>query len=1182
MKKQLLRLMLSSIKSGKLAVIFILLLVTLQSSASPTVETQSAKISINLKGATLADILSEIEAKSGYHVFYNSDQSVALKNITINAKDKSVAEILTEILKNSGYVYSFQNNKTIVITQEVKAQPNKKIIVKGKVLNSDDRTPVVGATVLIKNTTVGAITDNNGLFTLTAVVGDIITVSYLGTKPYEKPLKENDTNLTINLDRDAVVIEEVIVTGYQEISKTRMTGSAETVTSKDITNKGYTSVEDILKGQMTGVATMSISGRPGAQAQIRVRGINSLTGDSNPIWIVDGMPLQGDVPDISMGGTEFQESVLTSGIGNISPDDIESITVLKDAAATAIYGSRAANGVIVIKTKRGSVGKSFINVQSAFSISEAPKNRLQLMNTEQKIDFERGIYTDFPGTVHGGRVHQILKKRDKGVYTTAQAEAEINSLRGIDTNWYDEVFRMAQSQTHSVTLSGGSETTQYYSNLSYSSQEGVMPNNKYENFGANIKLTHDFNKWFRVNFDVRTSLRSDRSSASVVNPLEYATFANPYERPYDNNGNYAYDRSYYSTLSTLADGYKYDFNIIEDLNNNTTRSRYNSNQANLKLEAKIIEGLMFSTMGTISTTNQHTMNELTPGSFSSEYNSWLGSFYNEKEIPNYMNNGKLSESAARSTGWTIRNQLEYARGFSNGNHYVNVLLGHEVSSNMGYGFDSMIPEWSDIYGTATYPDLIGSTITGNLKLSSLGGHKETQDRSVSMFMTASYSYFDRYVVAASGRLDGADIIGTQNRFAPLWNVSGKWNIHNEKFMSKVKFIDQFAFRFSYGFTGSIDRSALPFSVLRKTANYTYDGEKIRDRYDPSNPSIKWQRKEDLNFGLDLSMLNNRVNFTVNYYDNKTRNLIDTKNVAASTGRNQIKANVASLRNTGWELSLKTVNVRAKDFSWITSFNFSQNENIVTDTYYKDLKDYTLNSNSSFDESYNMYIQGQSATSFYGYKFAGVDPMTGGTLAYVDGFDEKGQRLGSLNGNGRYVFNIDEANNQYGTMLNAARGYLGESYPPITGGFSTQFNYKRFSLSASFTYMTGHKIRSFERAGTPVGISENNVLATEANRWRKPGDITTVPAYSTGRTEYLYQVFDFRFENGSFLKCNNISFGYNLPQNLCESIKLSSIRFNFNASNIFTLTKYRGIDPETMGAFTYPSARKYNFSISIGI
>ena len=1165
--------------------LFLLLLISASSIWARDGYSQKSQEIFSVKSGTIESIFRQIKKQSGYEFFYNTAVLDVKENVSLATPNGTLEDILRQVLGNK-YSYSIRDNY-ILISGKKHVLPDevKKIVIKGLVKDRKGES-LPGVSVLLKGTTVGVATDVKGEFMLTIPAQDTIVLrfTFIGMKTKDVVYRAQEKPIVVVLEESATEVEEVIVTGYQEIKKERMTGSVEVVTSKDIANKGYTSVEDVLKGQMAGVAVMNLSGRPGAQARIRIRGINSLTGDTNPIWIVDGMPLTGNVPEVSMGGTEFEETVLTSGIGNIPPDDIESITVLKDAAATAIYGSRAANGVIVVTTKRGMVGRSYINVQVSYGLSEAPDNRLKMMNTKEKIAFERGIYEDFPGLNVGGRVYQLLKKVDNGLLTKVEAETEIERLSKINTNWFDKIFRVAHTQNYSISLSGGNETTQYYGSLSYLSQEGVMPNNKYESMGASMKLTHDFNKFLRVHFDVRSSLRNDRSSASPVNPLDYATYANTYERLYDEEGNYDYDRSSFSELSSIRDGYRYDFNILKDLNDNTTKSRYVSNQVSLKLEFKIMEGLMLSSMGTFSNSNNHSMKELVPGSYASKRASWLAGIYTEGEITDEMNNGMVQESTSRSQQWTIRNQLEFARGFSGGDHYVNAYLGQEVSSSKGYGFTSMIREWSDVYGVASYPDLTGVTLKSSFTdlLAKLGSHSETQDRSASFFMTGSYSYKDRYVIQGSARLDGVDIIGTDNRFSPLWNVSGKWNVHNESFMTRFGFINQLAFRVSYGFVGSIDRNALPFSVLRKVSNYSYNGEKIMDRYDPSNPSIKWQRQENRNIGFDASLLNNRINLVVNYYDNDTRNLLDDKKIAASTGRLSVAANVASVNNRGWEISLRTLNVRTTDFSWVTSVNFTKNKDKVTETYYQDLSEVSASTNSTFESIYNLYIQGRPVKAFYGYKYAGVDPYTGNSLAYVDGFDDDGNRLGTLTPEGKYVYNMD--NDLTTQLANSSRGYLGRSDPPITGGFTTQFNYKRFSLFAQFTYMTGHLARSFQYyvSGGTTSASARNLLKIEANRWRKPGDMTDVPKYGTSRTEYLYQLFDFRFEKGDYLKCNNISLGYNLDPALCAKLYITRARLNLNMANVFTLTKFRGIDPETKGAFTYPSARTYSFTLSIGI
>lgn len=1162
--------------------VFLLILISVSSVRAVDTYAQKPDTEINVTSGTIASIFEQIRQQSELEFFYNTNILDVNRSVVLKHRKGTLDDILSEVLGDK-YTYTIKD-RYVLITEKTRENNRQAevVYVRGNVVGRDLR-PIVGATVLLKGSTIGTATDAHGAFALRVPSHSniVLTVSFLGMQTQE--VKYNgEASLRIILEEGSQKIEDVVVTGYQTISKERMTGAVDVITAKDIAFKGYTNVEDILKGQFAGVVTMSLSGRPGAQSSVRIRGINSLDGDINPIWIVDGMPLQGDVPEISMGGTEFQETVLTSGIGNIAPDEIESITILKDAAATAIYGARAANGVVVVTTKRGTIGKSYINVQSSFGISEAPENRLKMMNTAQKMEFERGMYEDFPGLDLGGRVYQIYKKSENGTLTSEEAARELDRLSRINTDWFKEIFRTGQTQNHSVSLSGGDEKTQYYASLSYLGEKGIIPNNKYESIGASIKLTHDFNDWFRINFDVRSTLRNDRSSASSVNPLDYATYANPYEQPYDEYGNYEYDRSSYPTLSQITDGYKYDFNIFEDLNRNTSKTRYLSSQMILKLEFTLMEGLIFSSMGTFSNSNNHTTKELTPGTYSSKRNLWLSNFFAEGEVSDDFNNGQISESTSRSQGWTVRNQLEFARGLGGERHYLNLLLGQEISSTMSQGFSSMIPEWSDVYGVATYPDLSGIELNSSktLYINRLGSHTESQNRNVSFYFIGSYSFMDRYVFQGSIRFEGADIIGTENQFSPLWNISGKWNLHNEEFMSNLPFFNQLALRASYGYTGNIDRRALPFSYMQKVNNYSYDGEKLMDRYYPANPSIKWQRKEDISFGLDLSVLNHRINFTVNYYNNTTRDVLGENKVAASTGRQSIKANIASLRNKGWELSLRTVNIRTRDFTWITSFNIAFNDDKILDTYYKSLNEVSYSTNSS-SSLYNLSIQGMPIRAFYGYPFAGIDPYDGNTLAYIDGFNDKGERLGSPTGDGRYIFNMDaNYNTQY---LSASRKYIGKSDPSTTGGFSTQLNYRRWSLSANFTFMLDFLARNYMYYDGDLTVAKTarNVQVTQANRWRKPGDITDVARYSTSRTEYLYQLLDFRFDKGDYLKCNNISVGYNVSPDFCYKVGISRARVNLNMANVFTATKFRGIDPETKGNYGYPSARSYKISLSIG-
>lgn len=1102
-------------------------------------------LKLNLKEVSLMTLFREIQKQTGIDFVYNEEQCRDFGKVSVEISDGMVEQLLQQVFDSSKLTYRFENGVIMIKALDEMRPQEQKVQISGSVVDTKGQ-PLPGVTILLKGTTVGCVTDSEGNFRLELPMREniVLSFSFVGMKTIEVAYS-GQKEMKVVLEEEITEMEQVnvISTGYYDIDKSKMTGAVEVVTAREIAGKGYTSIDEVLRGTLAGVSVMNVSGRPGAQAQIRIRGVNSLTGNMEPMWIVDGMPMQGNLPtSVGVGATDLENTVLTSGIGNISPDDVESITILKDAAAAAIYGSRAANGVIVIKTKRGRVGKSYINVQSSFAISEAPKNRLEMMNSEEKIAFERSLYEDFPNATLRGRASLLYKGIDEGTISRADAMAELENMRQINTDWFDEIFRVALNHKHVVTLSGGSETTQFYSSINYSNEQGVIPNNDYKHFGATLKLTHDFNRNLRILFDVSSSLRTEKSSASAVNPLYYATFANPYERPYDENGNYAYDYSYEPELSKVKDGYMYDFNMLKDLRENTAKTKYGSNQVNLQLEWKLFEGFMYSLAGTVSNTSSYTRKEIAPGSYTSKVKSWILDLYSENEIPDNLNLGALQENTSRSFGWTVRNQIKYARELKE-DHFVNIVVGHEVSAVESNSFMQYSPQYDVDKGLIGYPNLDGVN-AGDLDLDRLHETSKGQDRSVSVFATASYSYKDRYVVAGSSRWDGADIIGTDNRFSPLWNVSLKWNMHEENFMKSCRFVNVLSLRGSYGFTGSIDRNAYPFTLMTYGSLRYYDGIQLPIDVMPGNPSVKWQKKEDRSIGLDFSLFNYRINGTVNYYCNDVNNLLGDKKIPYSTGRGSVVANLSSLRNSGWEFSLNTVNIDHENFRWTTSFNIALNDNKITDAFYEKISDlYTIRR--------KYQIEGYPVNAWFGFKTAGINPQTGEYMIYTDAKDEDGHPKGYPYGNG-YI-----ADGSTYSTENAY--YLGEAEPPISGGFGTTLTYKRLSLNAQFAFMTGHKIKSFKSYnGSLMNASRLNQLKTEANRWRKPGDITNVPKYTTSTaTLSLLEITDDKLEDGSYLKCNLISLGYNLPSNLCQKLGLSQLRCTFNVHNLFTWTKYRG-------------------------
>ena len=1025
------------------------------------------------------------------------------------------------------------------------------------VVTDEEGLPLPGASVVLDGSKTGTITDLDGKFEIIAISSKDknLTISFVGMQAAVIPIK-GKSKIEVTLNKSTELMDEVVVTGYQTINKTRMTGAVEVVTSKDIANKGYTSIGDVLRGSMAGVSTRNTSGKLGSQPEIRIRGLNSLYGNMNPTWIVDGVPFYGDLNDLI-------------------PEDIESITVLKDAAATAIYGSQAANGVIVVKRKQGREGKPYIRVASSFSFEDAPESKLDLMNSAEKIEFERSVYEDFPERATGGRVIMLLKDADMGKITHAQAEAEIARLSNINTNWYDVIFRTPFTQNHNVSFSGGTSKTKYYSSMSVRLSEGLVPSNTYNNYNGMLRIMHDFNKRLRFSFSLSSNYSKSKDSNASVSILHYATFANPYERPYDENGNYAYDRSYSSKISSLKDGYVENFNILNELYNNTSTSNALSNMASLEIELKILKNLKFVSNGSFSTSFSNSEQVLMPGTQTAASRSWIGRLF--KELPDYLNNGSLDERDSRRLSYTLSNRLEYTQCFKE-DHFVNLFLGQEVSESQSRIHGVQFPEYDPEKGLNDVPE-IGEDKIGyvNQMIKNLMHQSESRSRSVSFFMSAGYSYKDRYVLSTSMRLDGADIIGTSNRFSPLWNASMKYNMHNEKFMKSIDWLSEFAFRFSYGYTGSIDKMALPFNVLTYWGGSKFFDETIPTTIRPKNPSVKWQKKQDRSFGLDLGFFRNRVRTSLNYYNNITKDLLDSKKLPVSVGISTIRCNGSSIRNYGFEFSLSSVNYQTRDFSWTTNFNIASNKSKVIKSYYKNIADVPKGYSKTEP------VEGSSTSSWMGYRFAGIDPLTGHTLAYVDNTG-RDVPIGFQRPDGTWVLDMDDMMNEKDKRK--IKVNLGDSYPPIAGGFGTSVTWKKFVLSTRFVFMLGHKIPSAYYSvanGGSIEMASMNVLKKEANRWRKPGDITDMPRYNTSSMSSSLQTdwYDRKLESGDYLKCAEISLGYFMPQSLCSKFYLTSCRVNLNIRDIFTISKYKGLDPENFGGFGYPNSKKYMVSLSLG-
>lgn len=727
-------------------------------SLHASIRAQKQMVTLKLEKTSVAEAIRELKQQTRLDFFFSNKEVNVKKTVSLNCENMRIDEVLQQLL-GTEFQFEFVDNMVIITPGFRKSEEEtKSVLYKGTVCDSQGQ-PLPGVTVAVKGTSLGVATDVNGNFQIQMppATNWIFVFSFIGMQTVE--IQSGDRReFEVVLKPAKEELEEVVVTGYQTIRKERMTGTTATITANQIAGRGLQSIDEILNSTISGLNMIS-SGRPGQDAQIQIRGVNSLTGSTEPMWIVDGMPLQGEIPNIQSGSTDLQATIFTTGIGNIVPDDIKSITVLKDAAATAIYGARAANGVIVVETKSGLSGKTRFNASVNVGITERPRNNIDMMNTAEKIQFEREIFYDQQGYIYTpGRVTKLLQQAAYGEISSDEAERRIGELAKINTDWFKEIYRTAISQQYNFSMSGGNEKTQHYVSLNYLKEVGTEPNNKYDRLGMNIKLTHNPSEKIRITGGLGATMKNDRVTASSVNSLEYAMYANPYERLKNEDGTKAYDISYNAKESSIRDGLDWDtFNILDDLNRNTNTNRYLDAELSLKVEWEIVKGLMFTTHGVYNANSNH--NRIIEGA--DTYTNFINNWYSYKgEIPHDMVKGSLREATGYTNAYTFRNTLQYTGEYA-GKHYISLFAGQEIQERTAYNSFNYSPVFDEEHRIVGFPEM--DDIDGSeINYSALGGTGKSVSKMSSFFANASYSYLDKYILTGALRYDGSDIIGNDN------------------------------------------------------------------------------------------------------------------------------------------------------------------------------------------------------------------------------------------------------------------------------------------------------------------------------------------------------------------------------------------------------------------------------------
>lgn len=1053
----------------------------------------------------------------------------------------------------------------------------------GTVIDKADNQPVIGATIAVMTpqgtVATGTTTDFDGKFRLEVPASEQrLTCRFMGYTTATVSLKANQTDYTVYMESSSKEMDELVVTGYQEIDRRKLTSAVTTVKMTDEIIGGVSNIDQALAGQIAGLASVTSSGAPGAPVKLRIRGTASINGTQDPLWVLDGIPLEGtDIP--SMEELQDIDNIYQTTIAGINPQDIESITVLKDAAATAIYGARAANGVIVITTKKGKVGKPQVNF--SMKLTYDPKtniDRLNLLNSDEKVDLELGLLqSDYTYRENKGDVARIIAgygltdafKAGGWDALSPEAQADINALRAVNTDWNDILFRGVFNQEYNVSLSGGSDKATYYTALGYNVEQGNVEGVKNDRFNLTLKTDYRINSKLKVGASVFANRHRERSYLTYgdgfTNPVYYSRIANPYQLAFDDEGNYVYD---VNVQHSKGDGSP-DFNIFEE--------RANTSNINTTTSLMSIFDAEFKWDEHFKVTSQLGL-QFDEGNIEKYAGNDSYAMRREKEQRMYNGTTILPDGGSNKvtdshrTQWTWKAMAEYQNRFKD-IHEMDVMIGTEIRHN----------EYKSVY-TAAYgysnktlastPIIFPSeTLADDVPL-----HTEsyTENAFVSWFATGSYTLHNRYTLGGSIRFDGSDIFGVAKkyRYLPLYSVSGLWRVSDEPFMKNVTAIDNLGIRASYGLQGNIDKNTSPYLIGRYVQATILPGnseEAIRPDNAP-NPDLRWEKTQNVNVGMDLSLWDNVISLSVDYYYRKGTDLIGLRMLPLETGYSSTTINWASMKNQGVEVALTTRNIHTKNFTWFTNLNFGFNENEVLQE--------TVAENSTVPSR-----EGYPVGAIFAYRTAGLDDE--GYLLYLtpDGQKLPAKEYFQLNGAGASGLTAEERRNQL--------VYMGTTDPKVSGGFTNTFKYQRVSLSVNCIFNFGMHVQtspSYNLTTFDRGLNTNHDIL---NRWTPDNPNGTMPRLinSTDRPEeysfydnyYILNMLDIYVKKQNYFRFQSIRLGYDLPTKWLKPIGVKSASVSLEGRNLWVIASnyHNYLDPETMGnPYATPIPKSFIFGLNV--
>lgn len=977
------------------------------------------------------------------------------------------------------------------ISVQVYAQDIK---ISGTVISGSDNYPIIGANILVKGTTIGTITDVDGNFSFEAPKGSTLVVSYIGYQSQEMQVSGN-APIKIVLSEDSEKLDEVIVIGYGSQKKSDMTGGIVAVGNEKLQMVSTNNLMDKLAGQVPGLNITMEKANPSEDQVLRVRGENSLTADNSPLIVLDGIPYSGS-------------------LGDIDPDNIENLSVLKDASSAAIYGSRGANGVILIQTKKGKKGTATVSYKGQVGFSQ-PERRVDVMKGPEYVKFlqDQWAYMNYNGVI----------KNPEDILNVSEIE---NWRNGIETDWQDQIFRTALTNSHQLSVSGGTEKTTYMASISRLNQEGVVKDTGMKRTNIALNITQQLGNWLTIGMATQAV---QKEYGGIQAGISDALCQSPYGQPYNSDGSlnfYPMDQTLHA--NPLAD--------LEATSDKTDRNIFISTYADAKLP---IKGLSFRT------------------NFGYNYRSkFEGSYYGRNTVTGKAKNGSAAIKNQHDWDYTWENVLKYE--IQLGKHKFDATglfsmqqTSQEISEQKGTSFVNDDSEYHNMAGAEE-----NKTVTSEL----------TETAMLSYMLRLNYNYANRYLFTATGRSDGYSAFGTNNKYAFFPSLAAAWNISSEEFMESTNsWMDMLKIRLSWGSNGNQAIKAYQTLDRLKLTNYIW-GDKgttvngvILSYNSIGNPNLKWETTRTVNAGVDFSFFNSRLSGSVDFYVSNTSDLLMSRTVPIMNGYNSIMDNVGETRNTGIELALNSVNMENKDFRWSTSYNFSLNRDKIIELR-----------GDGKDDITNKWFIGEPVKVYYDYNVVG-------TWQEDDNFlnaDGKEIQKGAKPGHAK----LEDVDGD-GTITAKDKKIIGSKLPSFTMSLGNTFTYKDFTFSFLLNGVFGAWKEMIDYNFDRWSSKYNYISGMDYWTPENPTNAMTSPGYVPYDKHSFYKKMN-------YVRIKNITLGYNIPKAILTPVGISALNVNLSVNNLYTFSNVKnalnfdGTDYNANIVSCYPTARSFMLGLNL--